>query len=611
MKPLDYPAARKPIALVQDGFEGRWLRFEAPVAVLVARRVEEVPATFAEVCRRTEGEGLWAAGFVAYEAAPAFDSALAAHPPAVGGAPLLWFALFRRAEVEKGFEAPADSGPFHIGSWRPSVDRRDFGRAIGVIKRAIGRGDTYQVNYTYRLRAAFEGDPLGLFAAMIAAQRCRYGAFLADPEFAICCASPELFFERMGGPQGHRRRLVTRPMKGTAHRGRTLAEDRAAMAALADSPKDRAENVMIVDMLRNDLGRIAEAGSVRVGDLWQAERYPTVLQMTSTVEAQSAATLPEVFAALFPCASITGAPKARTSEIIAALEESPRGPYTGAVGYIGPRGQARFAVAIRTAVVERRADAAARVTYGVGGGMVWDSQAEAEYRETVLKARVLRRAIERPVPWFSLLETMRWSPEEGFFLLEEHLARLAESAEYFAYRWDEEAVRRSLEDFRAPTAQRVRLLVDRTGSPLLEAGPLPAAEDGGEVLTWAPAAVDSKDTFLFHKTTYREVYDRALSGARDAVPETDDALLFNERGEVTETCRANVAVRRGKHLVTPPVRCGLLAGTLRGRLLADGSLEERVIQRSELTADSEIFLVSALRGLRRANWVGRSPQTPR
>ena len=411
-------------------------------------------------------------------------------------------------------------------------------------------------------------------------------------------------------------------MKGTAHRGLTAEDDRERARRLRASEKERAENLMVVDMVRNDLGRVAAAGSVKVPELFAVEHYPTLLQMTSTVTARSRAPLPEIVAALFPSASITGAPKPRTTEIIARLEGGPRGVYTGAVGWLAPGRRARFNVAIRTAVVDRERGEA---SYGVGGGIVWDSEAAVEWRECELKARVLTSAVHDPGPprgRFELLETMRWTPGEGFAHLAEHLTRLAGLAEYFEFGLDLAVVEARLAAFEIsaaasglPAPERVRLLVDRSGGVGLEATPLgeigtdgPAGEAGADSdragrdrpsagparplrLGLAAAPVDPADPFLYHKTTHRRVYDQALT----ARPDCDDVLLWNPRGEATESCRANLVVRLDDEWTTPPVACGLLPGILRARLLAAGRVRERVVSLADLARCETIYLVSSLR----------------
>ena len=457
-----------------------------------------------------------------------------------------------------------------------------------------------------------------MFAALVEAQNAPYAAYIETERFAVCSASPELFFDLQED------RVFSRPMKGTAARGRWLEEDLARAAALAASAKDRAENAMIVNMMRNDLGRIARVGSVRVSDLFRVERYPTLWQMTSCVSAQTQASLAEIFAAMFPCASVTGAPKTSTMRIIAQTETAPRRVYTGSIGLVAPGRRARFNVAIRTVLIDKKRQEA---EYGVGGGVVWDSTPEGEYAECLLKARVLtaRR------PDFSLLESLLWRPdigqisnlpnerqignpphEGGYWLLEEHLQRLRESAEYFDIPLDLEAVRADLKALESrrqadvreqpakagtPAPHKVRLLIDRFGRVSTESAPLGDDFFREPVrLELAAHPVDSANVFLYHKTTHRQVYEDARGGCVSG----DDVLLYNQLGEATETGRANIAVRVGADLWTPPVSCGLLAGTLRSRLLAEGKLHERIIPLEMLDTCDELFSLNSVRGLQRA-----------
>ena len=365
--------------LLQHGND--WLRFSEPVEVLTARTLDEV----FQALEKIEKSGLWAAGFISYEAAGAFDDALKTHLP--GNLPLLCFGLFHPPSRER-FGA---TGTYKLGNWTPSVTRGEYAGAIAAIKEHIAAGDTYQVNYTFRLNAEFSGSPFALFCDLSEAQQGRYAAFIVTNEFAICSASPELFFELKDGV------ITSCPMKGTMPRALTAEADRAVAEALKNSAKDRAENIMIVDMIRNDIGRVAEAGAVETLSRFDVEKYPTVWQMTSTVKGNLAqrrkgTKIVEVMSALFPCASITGAPKAKTMEIIQGLEHtacglaSPRGVYTGSIGFIAPDGAAQFNVAIRTAVIQN-----GRAEYGIGGGIVWDSDADAEYEEAITKSRILPR----------------------------------------------------------------------------------------------------------------------------------------------------------------------------------------------------------------------------
>lgn len=590
--------------------EGWWC-FADPEDVLRADAAGGVRRVLGEV-EAAARQGLWAVGFVAYEAAPAFDSALLTSEPAPG-VPAAWFGLFPPPRPAAEPAAPAGAAPPPL-DLAPTVSTAEHRAAFEAIRAAIARGDTYQANLTYRVRGALpDRTPEELFAALCRAQPSPYSTYLelGPGEPAVCSVSPELFFARRG------ERLLCRPMKGTAPRGRTSAEDRRAAANLHASPKDRAENLMIVDMVRNDLGRIARPGSVAVGELFRIERYPSLFQMTSDVAASSPAPLDELFAALFPCASVTGAPKVRTMELLAELETTPRGLYTGALGYVAPGGDARFSVAIRTAwcspVVagygDGAAPAAARIEYGTGGGVVWDSTPGGELAES--RTKVL--ALSRTEPAFELLETLLWQPPRpgrphGYRLLARHLDRLADSAGYFDFAVERAAARGLLESAAAgfpPRAHRVRLLAGRRGELRIEAQALdPAGEPRPWRVALAERPVDESDRFLFHKTTRREVYARAFARAAGAMgaPGTagngaiDDVLLWNQAGELTETTRANLVLRLGGELLTPPVACGLLAGTARAELLDRGEIRERRLTRDDLLRADEILLVNSVRG---------------
>ncbi len=572
--------AAGPVVVLQEG--GAWWRFEALARAVVARRAEDVAAALAEVERAVEGEGLLAAGYLAYEAGAAY--ALSTHPPDPDGPPLLWFGLFgRRAPAGP----PAADGAYRFGPWQPALDFPTYAAALAGIKAAIARGDTYQANFTFPLRAGFDGDPWALFAALSAAQRANYGAYLDLGRFVVCSASPELFFRRDGD------RLEARPMKGTAPRGLSAAADRAQVDWLRGSEKNRAENVMIVDMIRNDFGRVARVGSVAVPELFAVERYPTLLQMTSTVSAASDAPLSDVLAAVFPCASITGAPKRRTMELLRDLESGPRGVYTGAIGVVLPGRRAQFNVAIRTAVIDR---ARGQAVYGVGSGVVWDSDAAAEYDECRLKARVLSAP---PRPAFGLLESLRWSPGEGYALRAEHLQRLADSAEYFGYPLNPEEAGRRLDALAAglTAPAKVRLLLAAGGALTVEARPLAeGALPRPARLGLARDRVSSGDVWLYHKTTRRAVYDAARAGR----PDCDDVLLWNERGELTEATASNVVLVFDGRAWTPPQSAGLLAGTLRGHLLATGQIAERPLTPDDLRRAAAVWLINSVRGWQEA-----------
>jgi para-aminobenzoate synthetase/4-amino-4-deoxychorismate lyase len=449
------------------------------------------------------------------------------------------------------------------------------------LQKLIRNGDTYQVNYTYRLRGRLASDPFALFLRLAATQLPPFGAYIDTGEWAICSASPELFFHRKGN------RVESRPMKGTAARGLWFEQDLEHAQRLLESDKERSENVMIVDMVRNDLGRVARPGSVRVTNLFDVERYPTVLQLTSTVAAETDTTLVDLVRALFPAASITGAPKARTMEIIADVECSPRHIYTGTIGFVEPGGRSQFNVAIRTVLVNR---ATGEAEYGVGGGIVADSNREDEWNESRIKARTLTARL----PTFDLLETLLWMPASGYLLLGRHMKRLLQSADYFAFQADVRDVRDRLERYAAQlpsSPHRVRLVVTRQGAVDISSSPQDV-DAGFPPLALAAAPIDPSNPFLYHKTTNRTVYEEAIA----ARPGFQDVLLYNGRGEITESTTANVVLEIGDRLVTPPVSSGLLPGTLRAHLLDEGRIQEEVITVQDLRADSRCYLLNSVRG---------------
>ena len=574
----NYSAAAR--VLVRDAASGRWLEFSRPREVVSAVSVAEVLPALRRVEEAVARKGHYAAGFISYEAAPAFDPALTTRDS--GGFPLLWFGLYDKAE-EVDLPGPAPGLDLGKTSWQASVGVAEFEGNVKRIKELIRSGDTYQVNYTYRLGALLAAEPWEFFLHLVEAQAPPYGAFVDTGDWVIGSASPELLF-RLDGE-----RIVCRPMKGTVARGRTLMDDEARAAALRASEKERAENVMIVDMVRHDLGRMAEIGSIEVPILFAVEKYPTVWQMTSTIAARTSASLSDTFRALFPPASTTGAPKVRTMEVIAQLEPSPRRIYTGTIGFVAPGRRAQFNVAIRTLLVDRRTG---RAEYSVGSGITWGSQPEAEWQECRDKARILTTR----VPAFSLLETMLWTAGEGYFLLARHLERLEQSARYFGFSVDFPAIRRELERLAAKlarTPQKVRLLVTREGRITLEADALPAPDAAPPRVVVAPGPADSSNPFLYHKTTNREPY----RAAKEACPGYDDILLFNERGEVTESTVANLAVEIDGKLCTPPVQCGLLPGTLRADLLERGVLFERSITVEEMRRSPRVALLNSVRGM--------------
>jgi para-aminobenzoate synthetase/4-amino-4-deoxychorismate lyase len=577
---------------------GRSLFFTDAVEWLEVQRLEELPWLFTRL-EAARAAGLWAAGYVSYECGYFWEpTAMPEFVPAKNALPLAAFGLFVEpvifASQPQQIPKTKNAGGLELDS-RFDTGEAAFACSVEKIRRWIEAGDTYQANLTGRMVGQLTGDAARLFGQMMEAQPVEFGAVLRVGERIILSASPELFF-RMRDKQ-----ITVRPMKGTATRGRDATEDSLQAEALANDAKNRAENVMIVDLLRNDLGRIAEMGSVQVGQLFRVDCFPCLLQMSSEISAvlRPEMGLAEVFGSLFPCGSIVGAPKVRTMQILRTLEKRDRGVYTGAIGCVAPGGEAVFSVAIRTAVIKGQ-----RLEMGVGAGITYDSNAQSEYAECLLKGAFLR---EMP---FALIETMLW--ENGHCpLLARHLARLRASAAYFGFRCEPERIRQAIEVCGASlppdTAWKLRLTLDRAGEPVFQK-PEPVLADRAplKAILW-PEPVNSSDRFLRHKTTRRALYNDASASAlrRDYV----DAIFVNERGTVTEGAVHNLIVRHGAKWRTPPLDAGVLPGVYRAHLLATmPDLVEQDVTVEELLAADEVWLTNAVRGVRRVNRVVRETE---
>ncbi|RLQ90120.1 aminodeoxychorismate synthase component I [Planomicrobium sp. Y74] len=555
------------------------LEFREPIRVLQSRDLSEISSIMEEIDKATE-QGFYAAGFVSYEAAPAFQ--LEMETREIGSLPLIWFGIYKNPDIREE-EVAAASEPYSVDDWKLYGSPTHYQNGIASIKNAIAEGHTYQVNYTERLHADFSGSDFAFYRQLARNQQAGYGAYLNIGDHSILSASPELFFKVENG------KLTTKPMKGTAPRGRTLEEDETHIAELLASEKERAENLMIVDLLRNDMSRLATRGSVKVEKLFEVETYPTVHQMTSTITAElnPDLTIMDWFKALFPCGSITGAPKISTMQTIAELESAPREVYCGAIGYITPAKDAVFSVPIRTVVVDKETS---RARYGVGGGVTWDSTSEGEFKELQTKAEVLtaRR------PEFELLESLKL--ENGTYPLQSyHMKRLLDSAAYFNFPVDEKAVAASLAELAKEFSQgtfKVRFLLSRTGEFNLEAQSTAAITEPVNC-TLSKSAIDSGNPFLYHKTTYRQVYEKA---AETMPAEAFSVLLWNERQELTEFAIGNLAVEKAGEFFTPPASCGLLPGTFRQQLLDTGVLKEKIIRKDELGEYDAIWFINSVRG---------------
>jgi len=533
-----------------------------------------------QVEKEVEKNELYAAGFIAYEAGAAFDRALRFHH--VGDFPLVWFGLFGKAEE---FTPPPVR---NLASWSPewksSVTSDEYEKSIQSIKSYLAGGDTYQVNYSYRLRAHFPGGALAYFVKIAGSGHVPYAAFIETERYAICSFSPELFFSLNGNE------ITSKPMKGTMPRGLLYEDDLAMAGKLRSSEKNRAENIMIVDMVRNDLTKIAVPGTVEVPTMFEIEKYDTVWQMTSTVRAETSALLSRIFQAIFPPASCTGAPKVRTTQIIAELETTPRRIYTGSMGFMLPGRRMQFNVAIRTLLVDKNS---CEAEYGVGGGIVWDSSPASEYDECAVKSKVVCDVhID-----FDLLETILWTPSGNYFLLDAHMGRLRASAGYFSYQFDENNIRAELALFAAKLpsySRRVRLLLSRDGNIKLEAQPCLPEKNGKPFVCPAKYPVASGSVYLYHKTTNRQVYD----DARSLCPGYDEVILWNEKGEVTEFCSGNIIFKSKDAFYTPPLKCGLLPGVFRSWLLQKGIVREKVIRLEMLAQCDKVYFCNSVRKMR-------------
>lgn len=572
-------------AVIHNSFSKEWLCFEKPAEIIQTNELPEVLKTLDYLQEKCFEGNYYAAGFISYDASPAFDYALKVKDNENKNVPLLLFVLcekVRKIQLPK----PGKSSKY-FGEWYQTVSKVEYRKAIEKVKKHIQAGDTYQVNYTMRQYAEFFGDYWEFFCELACAQRSQYAAFIETDDFVVCSASPELFFTYDKGT------VISKPMKGTAPRGFTYEEDMEKAEYLHHSEKNRAENVMIVDMIRNDLSKISEPHSVKVPVLFEAEKFPTVWQMTSTVSSYTKKSLLNVFKAFFPCASITGAPKPYTMKIISEVESTSRGLYTGAIGFIEPTKKAQFNVAIRTVVIDKITKIA---EYGVGGGIVWDSTAEDEYEECLVKTKFLssRQAD------FSILESILWTSKEGYFLLNYHLERMKKSASYFNYEFDNNKVVSELKKLSASlekSSYKIRILLDEKGILTLE----PQQIFQENVFKTIKVVISDKPVntnipFVYHKTTNRKHYDEI----RSRFQEYDEVIFWNQKSEITEGSCSNVVIKIKDELFTPPVNCGLLGGTFRQYLLDKGEIKEKVIKLEELVSADEIYLINSVRKWRRA-----------
>lgn len=561
----------------RDG--GRATLLSEPTRLIEARTAAEVGPAL----ERLRGAGE-VAGFIAYEAGLALEpklSPLLIDAPA-GTPPLLWFGSFERVEgVDAATWLPDLAGAW-AGAARPLIEREAYEGALARLHEHILAGDIYQANYTFPADVPAAGHPLAIYAALRARARMGHGTLVFTGEHWVLSFSPELFFTLDG------RQVTTRPMKGTATRWTTAEKDAANIAELAADPKQRSENLMIVDLLRNDLSRVSKPDTVKVPDLFTVETYPTVHQLVSTVtgELQEGLDAVDVIRAIFPCGSITGAPKIRAMEIIAENEIAPRGVYCGSIGRIAANGDAAFNVAIRTMVM-REGDDTARL--GLGSGIVADSQTPDEWRECLAKG-----AFTATRRRFDLFETMRHDPHEGVIDLERHLDRLKASADALGFRFDRHDARNELQAATFGFGEgRARLLLARSGAIAVEVTPMPETPVEPVAVAVVALPVTPGDFRLRHKTSDRDFYDQARSEAG-----TFEVVFADPDGFLTEGSFTSLFVERDGQLLTPPISRGLLPGVLREKLITEGRAVEAELRIEDLAGG---FLIgNALRGLMRA-----------
>lgn len=551
------------------------LTFTHPIKTIIAWELEDVLKSI-EMIQQQVKKGYYAAGYIAYEAAPAFDQQL---PVSEGNnLPLLWFGIFK----EPSSTSVKNVQSYQFKQWQPSISLKEYNKNVKHILKYIQQGVTKQVNYTIQMKSKFTGDPFAFYKQLEKAQSANYSAYINIGHYSILSASPELFFKLKD------RNITTRPMKGTASRGLTYAEDIKSAEWLKHSEKNKRENKMIVNLMKNDLEKIACKGTIEVPKLYEIEKYPTVYQMTSTVTAQISKqkNLTDIFKALFPCGSITGSPRKATMEIIKQLEGVPREVYCGTIGYITPENEAVFNVPIRTVTINNKSGQA---IYGVGGAITEDSTKEEEYGEVLTKTKLLTKQQQD----FELLETMRLS-DGNYFLLDDHLNRVHQSAQFFNYNIDIESIKFALVNHAKKHVQGdfiVRLLVNQNGEFTIEAKKL-LPNQNKNIVTLANEPINKDHLFLHHKTTNRHIYEvHQVHKSKKMF----DVLLWNEQKELTEFTIGNLVVKLNGKLVTPPISSGLLAGTFRSSLINDGIISEQKLYLSDLRNCEEIWLINSVR----------------
>lgn len=574
--------------------------FENPIEILIAHRPEELKASFERI-KALMADGYYVAGYISYEAGLVIEQKLKRLLPSDIKTPLLHMGVFKNPETlnrqdSLDYWKAFDDGSYELEELTLNKSRSEYEKDFNKIQDYLAAGDIYQVNYTQKANFKFKGSTEAFYAALRKAQQVEYAAYIETNDFKVLSLSPELFVKKTGD------KITAKPMKGTGPRGRNANEDEVMKKRLSASEKDKAENLMIVDLLRNDLSRTAKKGSVNVSKLYEVEKYRTLFTMTSTIEAmiETGVHPVDVMTSIFPCGSVTGAPKIRAQEIISELEGRERGVYTGAIGYFTPNGDMCFSVPIRTITIDQNG----KGELGIGGAIVADSVAQDEYDECLLKASF----VTKEHPDFDLVESLRWSPSEGYPLLDLHLKRLEKTAAYFSFIYNEDEIKRELlahaEYLRCDDDQffKVRMLVSTTGNISIQSAKMNASEDDLTIVL-SKERVDSHNVFLQHKTTVRDFYQSQLKKYK-SLTGCHDVIFQNENGEITEGSYTNVFIKKGECYYTPPVESGLLGGVYRQFLLErpDVKLIEKKLEIADLESADAVYVANAVRGLQKVNF---------
>jgi len=565
--------------------DGSSYLFKDPEKILICTSEDDIDKFFKKI-KFYQKKKYWLAGFFSYEFGYFLEPRLKNLMPKNLKFPLAWFGVFKSPYEAKPASLPrVNAESYQINNLTPSISEGQYSKSIKKIKQYLQEGQTYQVNYTFGLKGDFSGNAYALYSKLKKAQPTSYMAFINTGSDSLISSSPELFLKIK------KRKIQARPMKGTVSRGCSSGDDLKNKIWLKTSLKNKAENVMIVDLLRNDLGRISEKGSVKVSKLFTVEKYPTVFQMTSSIEAKlkKDISFKEIIQATFPCGSVTGAPKIRTMQIIRELEKNPRNIYTGSIGFISPQGESCFNVAIRTIHIDKKK----KVRLGIGGGIVYDSSWEKEYQEALLKSKFLTGGQTK----LSLIETFRWDSLCGYNLFDLHLKRLSRSCKFFKIKYKPDMIKKELDNLSKKLKKgkkyKIRALVDLSGNISLEYDLL--KKQNKCVVMISKQKIEPKNIYLYHKTTNRGLYEEELKKAKKCG--LDEVLFKNKKNELTEGSFTNIFLLKEKILYTPPISCGLLPGVLRQHLLDTGKAKERVLREKDLFWADKIYLGNSVRGL--------------